>query len=107
MEAQMYAVIETGGKQYRVSPGELVCVEKLDAEVGRLVEFDRVRMVRGEDGTVVAGPSLRDARVIATVVRHGKGPKVRIFKMKRRKGFRRKTGHRQGFTSVLVKEIRV
>ncbi len=103
----MYAVIESGGKQYRVSPGDLVCVEKIEAQVGGLVEFNQVRMVLREDGIVVAGPSLRDARVVGTVVRQGKGPKVRIFKMKRRKGYRRKTGHRQGFTSVLVKEIRV
>jgi large subunit ribosomal protein L21 len=107
LEAQMYAVFESGGKQYRVSPGDLVSVERVDAPVGYLVEFDKVMMVKKEDGVVVAGPSLREARVIATVVRQGKGPKVRIFKMKRRKGFRRKAGHRQGFTSLLVNEIRV
>jgi large subunit ribosomal protein L21 len=101
----MYAVIQTGGKQYRVKSGEQVKVESLAAEVGATVSFDRVLMLGEGDGVKVGAPFLSGAAVKATVVAQGRGEKIRIFKLRRRKHYAKTQGHRQGFTEVRIDEI--
>jgi len=101
----MYAVIATGGKQYRVSKDGLLRVEKLEAEPGATVEFGEVLLV-GEGADVKVGkPLLKGGKVVATVVRHGKGAKVSIVKFRRRKHYMRQGNHRQPFTEVKVTDI--
>jgi large subunit ribosomal protein L21 len=101
----MYAVIATGGKQYRVSKDGLLRVEKLEAEPGATVEFGEVLLV-GEGADVKVGkPLLKGGKVVATVVRHGKGAKVSIVKFRRRKHYLRQGNHRQPFTEVKVTDI--
>ena len=101
----MYAIIHTGGKQYRVSQGELITVEKLDGAAGDRIEINSVLMV-GEGAQVTVGrPQLEQARVVGTIVRQERGPKVIIYKHKRRKGYQKKQGHRQWQTLVRVTEI--
>jgi large subunit ribosomal protein L21 len=103
--SNMYAVIATGGKQYRVTKDGVLRVEKLDAEPGATVEFGEVLLV-GEGANVKLGaPLLSGGKVVATVVRHGKGPKVSIVKFRRRKHYLRQKNHRQHFTEVKVTEI--
>jgi large subunit ribosomal protein L21 len=101
----MYAVIQTGGKQYRVKSGEQVKVELLAAEVGATVSFDRVLMLGEGEGVKVGAPFVSGAAVKATVVAQGRGEKIRIFKLRRRKHFAKTQGHRQGFTEVRIDEI--
>ena len=101
----MYAVIQTGGKQYRVKSGEQLKVELLAAEVGATVSFDRVLMLGEGDGVKVGAPFVSGAAVKATVVAQGRGEKIRIFKMRRRKHYAKTQGHRQGFTEVRIDEI--
>ena len=101
----MYAVIQTGGKQYRVKSGEQLKVELLSAEVGAKVSFDRVLMLGEGDGVRVGAPFLDGARVKATVVAQGRGEKLRIFKLRRRKHYAKTQGHRQSFTEVRIDEI--
>ena len=101
----MYAVIQTGGKQYKVMPGEEVRVEKMDGKVGDEVYFDDVLLVSQDDKVTVGSPVLENARVVAKITRHGRGPKIVVFKYKRRKGYRKKQGHRQDFTGVKITEI--
>jgi large subunit ribosomal protein L21 len=101
----MYAVIQTGGKQYRVKSGEQVKVELLAAEVGAAVSFDNVLMLGEGDGAKVGAPFVSGAKVKATVVAQGRGEKVRIFKMRRRKHYAKTQGHRQSFTEVRIDEI--
>lgn len=92
----MYAVIKTGGKQYRVSPGDVLVVEKLDGEVGAQIAFDQVLMVGGADGAVTVGsPLVEGATVTATLIETRKGEKIKVFKKIRRQGYRRTKGHRQ------------
>lgn len=101
----MYAVIATGGKQYRVQEGETIEVEKLAVEPGATVTFDEVLLVaRGED-VQVGTPVVAGAKVTAEVVKNGRGEKLLIYKYRRRKGYRRKTGHRQPFTAVKITGI--
>src|ERR1700689_766054 len=101
----MYAVIATGGKQYRVTQDGVLRIEKLDAEPGATVEFGEVLLV-GEGADVKVGtPMLKGGKVLATVVRHGKGPKVAIVKFRRRKHYLRMKNHRQMFTEVKVTDI--
>jgi large subunit ribosomal protein L21 len=101
----MYAVVKTGGKQYRVQSGESVRVESLPAEVGAAVSFDEVLMVGEGESVRVGTPLIAGAKVRATVVAHGRGEKVRIFKMRRRKHFQKSQGHRQGYTEVRIDDI--
>jgi len=100
----MYAVIETGGKQYSVRPGEAVEVETLPGDVGSEVEFDRVLAVVDGD-QVRSGAAAQTARVKGTIVAHGRGEKTLVFKFKRKKQYKRTIGHRQNFTRVAVSEI--
>ena len=101
----MYAVIKSGGKQYRVQSGEQVRVESLPGEVGSAVSFEEVLLVGTGDGVKVGAPLVSGAKVKATVVSHGRGDKVRIFKMRRRKHFQKHQGHRQNYTEVRIDEI--
>lgn len=101
----MYAVIKTGGKQYRVSEGDVVRVEKLGEDVGAEVSFDAVQMLSDGDDVQIGTPLVEGARVKATVVDNGKRRKVIAFKKKRRKGYRRKIGHRQPYTALRIDEI--
>jgi large subunit ribosomal protein L21 len=101
----MYAVIETGGKQYRVAPGDEVRVETLPGDVGSEVEFGRVLAVVNDSNEVTAGAAVADARVKGTISEHGRGDKVIVFKFKRKKQYKRTIGHRQNYTQVKVSEI--
>ena len=100
----MYAVIETGGKQYRVTPGEFVDVESIAGDVGAEVEFSRVLAVVDGD-SVKAGSAAAGAVVKGTIAQHGRGEKTIVFKFKRKKQYKRTIGHRQNFTRVKVSEI--
>ncbi len=101
----VYAVIHTGGKQYRVSPGDVVQVEKLAAQPGEKIEIDRVYLL-AHDGRITAGnPVLKSTRVVAQVLDQDRGEKIIIFKHRRRKGYRKTTGHRQAFTELKIIEI--
>lgn len=101
----MYAVLETGGKQYRVSTGDKLEVERLGTEVGQAVTFDRVLLVNRDGQIRVGVPTVPGAKVVADVVEHKRGEKDIIWKMKRRKGYHKKQGHRQELTVVQVKDI--
>jgi len=102
---EMYAVIETGGKQYKVSEGMVIEVEKLPVSVGEEVELDKVLMVVDDNGVRVGQPFLEGAKVKALVQAQIKGPKIIVFKYKPKKRYRRKKGHRQLYTRLLIKEI--
>ena len=101
----MYAVIKTGGKQYRVQSGEKLKIELLTAEVGAEVNLDQVLMVADGEAISVGRPMLAGANVTATVLAHGRHAKVKIFKMRRRKHYQKHQGHRQGFTEVQINTI--
>ena len=101
----MYAVIETGGKQYRVAPGDVIQVETLTGDVGAEVEFGRVLAVMNDSNELVTGSKLGEARVKGTISGHGRGDKLIVFKFKRKKQYKRTIGHRQNYTQVTVGEI--
>jgi len=103
----MYAVIQTGGKQYRVEPGKTVVVEKLDGDEGTDVVFDQVLLVSsGDGGSVSIGkPIVAGAKVTGSIVEQGRGEKLVVFKFRRRKNYVRKNGHRQDYTAVKIAEI--
>jgi len=103
----MYAVIETGGKQYRVAPGETVEVDRLQAEVGQPLTLDRVLLVANEGRVTVGAPTVPQASIAVDVLEHFRGEKKVAFKMKRRKGYHRTVGHRQEMTRIKVGEIKV
>jgi large subunit ribosomal protein L21 len=103
--ATMYAIIETGGKQYRVQEGDVLYIEKLNASEGEVVKFDRVLAVSGNEGLVVGAPLVAGANVSAKVEKHGKGEKIIVFKYKAKKNYRRKQGHRQPYTKVVIEKI--
>jgi large subunit ribosomal protein L21 len=100
-----YAVIKTGGKQYRVSPGQVLRVEKLDGEPGAELQFTEVLMTAHDGAVQVGTPTVAGARVVAQVVRQGRAKKILVFKKKRRKNYRRRQGHRQYETTVKVTAI--
>jgi large subunit ribosomal protein L21 len=102
----MYAVLETGGKQYKVTAGDTLEVERLVADAGKPVTFDRVLLVSRENQVSVGSPTVANASVLADVVEHIRGPKKIAFKMRRRKGYHRTVGHRQELTVVKIKEIK-
>ena len=104
----MYAVLETGSKQYRVAAGDKLEIELLEeAEAGKPVTFDRVLLVSNEGKLSVGSPTVANATVVADVIAHIRGPKKIAFKMKRRKGYHRTVGHRQELTVVKIKEIKI
>jgi len=101
----LYAVIKTGGKQYRVQEGEVLKLEKLAADTGETVEFDQVLAVKTDDGLKVGAPYVEGARVQGKVLGQGKAKKIIVFKYKPKKNYRKKQGHRQPFTSVRIEKI--
>jgi large subunit ribosomal protein L21 len=103
----MYAIIRTGGKQFRAEPGKTLRIPSLAIEPGETVTFDEVLLGSSGDAVQVGAPLVSGAAVTAEVVRHGRGEKIVIFKHKRRKNYRRKQGHRQGFTEVRINDIRL
>lgn len=100
-----HAIIETGGKQYRVAEGDVIFVEKLNAEAGETVTFDRVLAVIDEDSSVFGTPVVEGAVVTGSVVKNGRGKKVRVYKMKPKKGYQRLQGHRQPYSKVQINSI--
>ena len=98
----MYAVVKTGGKQYRVSAGKKLKVEQIPAEVGSEIVLDQVLLVADGDAVKMGTPLLAGARITAKVLGHGRGAKVRIFKLQRRKHYRRTLGHRQNYTEIEI-----
>jgi large subunit ribosomal protein L21 len=103
----MYAVIKSGGKQFRAEPGKNIRVPSLDAEAGDTVTFDDVLLTSDGDTINVGTPAVEGASVTGEVVKHGRDRKVIVFKRKRRKGYRKKQGHRQGFTEIRIDEVKV
>lgn len=101
----MYAVIETGGKQYRVAPGQTIEVDTIAGDVGADVEFDRVLALSNDSNELVIGDALGSARVRGRIASHGRGDKILVFKFKRKKQYKRTIGHRQNYTRVEVQEI--
>lgn len=103
----MYAVIATGGKQYRVTEGEEIFVEKLEGEAGEAISFSEVLMISDDNGLKVGTPTLVGAVVTGEIVKQGRAKKIIVFKYKAKKGFRRKNGHRQPYTRVKINAINV
>ena len=101
----MYAVIESGGKQHRVEPGETLRLEKLDVEAGGTVDFEKVMLIGEGENVSIGTPYVEGGKVSAEVVGHGRGDKVTIIKMRRRKHYRRQAGHRQHYTEVKITDI--
>ena len=101
----MYAVIKTGGKQYKVIAGEKIKVEKLETEIGGIVVIDKVLMISDETNTTIGAPLIAGATVSATVISQGRADKLMIFKFRRRKHYRKTQGHRQSFTEIQIGEI--
>ena len=101
----MYAVVKTGGKQYRVSPGDTIHVETLPGEVGAEVELGDVLTISDDDGNLSVGDDVSGAKVKATIAAHGRAKKIIVFKFKRKKQYKRTNGHRQNFTRLTVNEI--
>ena len=101
----MYAVIKTGGKQYRVAPGEKIKIEQIPADVGAQIVLDQVLMVADGEAVQLGNPLVAGAKVQATVIAHGRGVKVKIFKLRRRKHYQKTQGHRQGYTEIRVDSI--
>ncbi len=101
----MYAVIQTGGKQYKVAVGEMVKVEKLDVEVGEKVTLDQVLMLKDDNGTRIGDPLVQGARIVGEVIEQGRAKKITVYKYKKRKNQRKKQGHRQAYTRILVEKI--
>jgi len=101
----MHAVLETGSKQYRVAAGDTLEIERLPAEAGQAVTFDRILLVNRDGQISVGAPTVTGATVVGDVVEHKRGPKLIAWKMRRRKGYHRKVGHRQELTVVRIKEI--
>ncbi len=100
----MYAIIATGGKQYKVSEGDIITIEKLGMEADAKVTFDQVLAISG-DGSIKVGSDVADATVEASVVKEGRGKKVIVYKFKRKTGYHKKQGHRQSFTQVKIEKI--
>lgn len=101
----MYAIIKTGGKQYKVSEGDEIIIEKLEVEENSSVTFEEVLAIIDGDDAKIGTPKVEGAKVTATVVKNGKGPKIRIFKYKHKTNYRRRQGHRQPFTKVKIEKI--
>lgn len=100
-----YAIIETGGKQYKVSPGDEVFIEKLDFEAGDKIKFDKILTISNDGNLITGEPYIKGASVSAKLIKTGKAKKIIVFKMRRRKGYRRKQGHRQPYSKILIEKI--
>ena len=103
----MYAVIKTGGKQHRVSEGDVIAIEKINGDKGDSVVFDQVLMVEKEGDIRIGRPIVEGAKVVGEIIAQAKAAKLTVFKMKKRKGYRKKNGHRQLLTSMKIKEISI
>ena len=103
----MYAVIETGGKQYRVMPGDVIRVENLTGEAGSVADVGRVLAVSSPEGRLLTGADVAQAKVEATILGHGRGRKIRVFHYKRKKQYKKTQGHRQAFTELRVEKISI
>lgn len=103
----MYAIVRTGGKQYQISKGDQLRIEKIDGEVGNTIELNDILMVVDDENTNIGTPLVENAKVEATIIEQGKAKKVIVFKKKRRKGYRLKQGHRQSYTAISINEITV
>lgn len=101
----MYAVIETGGKQYKVQEGDIISVEKIESKEGDKIDFSKVLLVSKEDGLIVGKPYIEGAKVEGSVLEQGKGKKIVVFKYKAKKNYKKKQGHRQPFTKVKIEKI--
>ena len=101
----MQAIIVTGGKQYKVAQGDTLFIEKLEAEAGAEITFDQVLAILNEDKAIFGAPTVEGASVVATVVKNGKGKKIRVFKYNPKKGYRKRQGHRQPYTKVQIGAI--
>ncbi len=102
----MYAVIKTGGKQYRVSPGDTISVEKLAGNIGDKVNIDEVLMIGGDKEPKIGSPTIKGAKVSGVITDQRRGKKINILKYKRRKGYKKKQGHRQHYTQIKIDEIK-
>ena len=103
----MYAVLKTGGKQYKVTAGEKLTIEQLPGEVGSEIVLDQILMVSDGDDTSIGTPLVDGASVSAKIISHGRGKKVKIFKLRRRKHFKKQQGHRQNYTEVEIEQIKL
>ena len=101
----MYAVLKTGGKQYRVKEGDIIKIEKVDGEVGQAVELGEVLLIGNSQEPKIGQPLVPNAKIVADIIDQGKAKKIIVFKSKRRKGYRKKQGHRQMFTSLKINKI--
>jgi large subunit ribosomal protein L21 len=101
----MYAIVETGGMQYRVLPNHIIRVPKLEVEEGKRIDLESVLLLQDGEKTLIGSPKVKGAKVIAEVLSHGKEDKIVVFKMKKRKNYRRRRGHRQTYTELLIKEV--
>lgn len=101
----MYAIVETGGKQFKVAQGDTLYVEKLDAEIGSTVTLDKVFLVGDDNGVKVGKPTLEGAKVTAKVADHGRGKKIVVFKYKSKKNYHKKQGHRQPYTKLVIESV--
>jgi large subunit ribosomal protein L21 len=101
----MYAIVKTGGKQYQVAVGDQLMVEKLEGNVGDSVELDTVLLIADDDAVTVGKPVIDGAKVVATITEQGKNRKIKVFKKKRRKGYRLLKGHRQAFTALKISDV--
>ena len=100
-----YAIVETGGMQFRMEPGKQIDIPKVEKKQGSKLRFDRVLLISDDKGIEVGTPVVKNVSVSAKVVEHGRGPKIAVYKRKRRKGYEKRTGHRQDFTRVLVESV--
>jgi len=103
----MYAIIQRGSKQHKIEVGETIRTEKIDSKVGEKIELEEVLLIKDEDKILVGRPLLSGAKVICEVKEQGRGKKIVIGKFKKRKGYRRKAGHRQDYTELLIKKIKL
>lgn len=101
----MYAIVETGGKQFKVAPGDTLYVEKLNAEIGDSVALEHVYLVQNEGNTQVGAPFVEGAKVTASVLEHGRGKKIVVFKYKAKKNYHKTQGHRQPYTKIKIETI--
>ncbi len=107
VESHMHAIIETGGKQYKVAEGDTLFIEKLPQEAGETVTFDKVLAILDGDNATIGAPMVAGAKVEASIVKNGKGKKILVFKYKPKKGYRKRQGHRQPYTKVTIGKISV